>query len=232
MVTTSATSELVAAEPDAYPPLLPAHLRRPAVVIIVLALLLLAVLALRYAHQEAAGTLDRTLDSYIRTRLRSDQSMTGAVISFVYSPRSLLVLAVVAVIGAVARRWSGVILTLGGPLIAVTITEVILKPLTGRLRYGHLTFPSGHATVLAATAIAIIILLAGAKRPRSVVLRLTAALATAAVAAGVAISLIAQHIHYTTDTIAGCCVAVVTVLSLALALDFVPRRVEAGRSGI
>lgn len=232
MVTTSATSKLVAAEPNAYRPLLPAHLRRPTVVIIALALLLLVVLALRYAHQEAAGSLDRALDTYIRARLQGEQGVTGALISFVYPPRSMIVLAAVAAVGALARRWSGVILTLGGPLIAVLITEVILKPLTGRLRYGHLSFPSGHTTAVAAITIAIIILLIGAQRPRGVVLRMMAGLATVAVAAGVTTSLIAQHIHYTTDTIAGCCVAAVTVLSLALALDFAALGVRPGRSEI
>jgi membrane-associated phospholipid phosphatase len=230
MVTTSATSKLVAAEPNAYRPLLPAHLRRPTVAIIALALLLLVVLALRYAHQEAAGSLDRALDTYMRTRLQAEQGVTGALISFVYPPRSMIVLAAVAAVGALARRWSGVVLTLGGPLIAVLITEVILKPLTGRLRYGHLSFPSGHTTAVAAITIAIIILLIGVQRPRSVALRLMAGLATVAVAAAVTISLIAQHIHYTTDTIAGCCVAVVTVLSLALALDFAAPGIRPGRS--
>lgn len=46
-----------------------------------------------------------------------------------------------------------------------------------------------------------------------------AGFAAFAVAASVTIVLIAQHIHYATDTITGSCVAVVTVLSLAMALD-------------
>jgi membrane-associated phospholipid phosphatase len=226
MVTTSATSQVVAVEPNAYRPLLPAHLRRFAVVIVVLALVVLAVLALRYAHQEAAGRLDRTLDVYLRTHLRWDQSLTGALISLADPPHAAVVLAVVAVAAALARRWSGVILTLGGTLTAVTITEVILKPLVGRLRYGHLTFPSGHTSAVAAIALATVILLIGAQRPRSVALRGLAGLAAAVVAVSVAVALIAQHVHYATDTVAGCCVGVVTVLGLALILDFVGPRVR------
>ncbi|MCA1836325.1 MAG: phosphatase PAP2 family protein, partial [Actinobacteria bacterium] len=215
MIATSTTSDIEAVEPNTYRPLLPAGLRRPAIVIIVLALALLAVLALRYAHQEAAGTLDRTLDTYIRIGLQGEQGVTGALISFVYPPRSMILLAAITGVGAWARRWSGVTLTLGGTLSAVVITEVLLKPLIGRLRYGHLTFPSGHTTAVTAIAIAMVILLIGAPRPRRVALRLMTGLATVAVPASVAIALIAQHIHYATDTIAGCCVALVTVLSLA-----------------
>jgi hypothetical protein len=43
------------------------------------------------------------------------------------------VLAAVTGVGALARRWSGVTLTVGGTLSAVVITEVLLKPLIGRL---------------------------------------------------------------------------------------------------
>lgn len=229
MIDTSTTSDIEAVEPNTDRPLLPAGLRRPAIVIILLALLLLAALASRYAHQEAAGTLDRTLDTYIRTRLHGEQGLTGALISFVYPPRSMIALAAVTGVGALARRWSGVTLTLGGTLSAVVITEVLLKPLIGRLRYGHLTFPSGHTTAVTAIAIAMLILLIGAQRPRSAALRLMAGLATVAVAASVAIALIAQHIHYATDTIAGCCVALVTVPSLALAVDFA-RKPQPGSS--
>ena len=225
MITTSVTSPVVATQPHAYRPLLPAHLRRPVVVLVGLALLVLMVLALRYAHQEAAGRLDRTLDVYLRTQLRRDQRLTGALVTLAQPPQAAIALAAVAAAAALARRWSGVILTLGGTLSAVTITEVILKPLIGRLRYEHLTFPSGHTSAVAAIAIATAILLLGAQRPRSVALRLTATLAAAA-AVSVAIALIAQHVHYATDTVAGCCVAVVTVLGLALILDFVGPRVR------
>ena len=166
MTATSSTSDIEAVEPNTYRPLLPAPLRRPAIVIILLALLLLAVLASRYAHQEAAGTLDRALDTSIRIRLHGEQGLTGALISFVYPPRSVIALAAVTGVGALARRWSGVALTLGGTLSAVVITEVLLKPLIGRLRYGHLTFPSGHTTAVTAIAIAMLILLIGARRPQ------------------------------------------------------------------
>ena len=225
-VTTLATSEVLAAEPHAHRPLLPVHLRRAAVVVILLAILVLAMLALRYAHQEAPGRLDRTLDVYIRTHLRQAQSLTRALISLAEPPQAAILVAALAGAAALARRWSGVMLLLGGTLTAVVISEVILKPLIGRLRYGHLTFPSGHATAMAAIATATAILLVGAQRPRGVALRLCVSLAAIVVAASVAIALVAQHVHYATDTVAGCCVAVAVVLTMALGLDFFTPRIR------
>jgi membrane-associated phospholipid phosphatase len=225
-VTAVATSEALAAEPRTYRPLVPVHLRRAAVVVILLATLVLAVLAVRYAHQEAAGRLDRTLDIYIRTRLRQEQSLTEALIGLADPPHVAILVVALAGAAALARRWSGVMLLLGGTPTAVVISEVILKPLVGRLRYGHLTFPSGHATAMAAIATATAILLLGAQRPSGVALRLCASLAAIIVAASVAIALVAQHVHYATDTVAGCCVAVVTVLTMALGLDFLTPRIQ------
>ena len=226
MVTTSATSKALAAKPNAYQPLLPAHLRRAAIVVTLLAILVLTALALRYAHQEAAGRLDRTLDTYIEIHLRRDQSLTRALIGLADPTHAVILVAAVAGAAALARRWFGVILVLGGTLTAVMISEVILKPLIGRLRYGHLTFPSGHATAMAAIATATVILLTGAQWPRGVALRLCASLAAIVVAAGVAIALVARHVHYATDTVAGCCVAVAVVLAVALALDFFAPRIR------
>jgi undecaprenyl-diphosphatase len=224
VVTALATSEVLAAEPHAYRPLLPVHLRRATVVVILLAILVLAMLALRYAHQEAAGRLDRTLDIYIRTHLRQEQSLTRALISLADPAHAAILVTALAGAAALARRWSGVMLLLGGTLTAVMISEVILKPLIGRLRYGHLTFPSGHTTAMAAIATAI--LLIGAQRPRGIALRLYASLAAIVVPASVAIALVAQQVHYATDTVAGCCVAVAVVLTMALGLDFFAPRIR------
>ena len=78
--------------------------------------------------------------------------------------------------------------------------------------------------MVAAVALATAVLLTGTQRPRSVALRLLASLAVVALAASVAVALIAEHIHYATDTLAGSCVAAATVLTAALALDvYVPR---------
>ena len=225
MVDALGTQEAVAADANVHRPLLADRARGPAVVVIFLAILVIAVLGMRYANQEAAGSLDRALDTFIRTHIRQDQPLIRALIILGNPLPATIVVTAVAAAAAVARRWSGVILTIGGTLAAVTITELILKPLVMRLRYGHLSFPSGHSTTVAAVAIAMSILLTGAQRPRSLAVRLVAGAVPIVVTACVAVGLIAEHIHYATDTLAGCCVAFATVLTAALLLDVVARRV-------
>jgi len=209
----------VAPHPSAYRPLLAQRARCPALAVVVLAIIVVAVLGMRYADQDMPGRLDRSLDALIRNHLNSDQRIARALVSLGNPMQAAVLIAAVAGACAAARRWSGVLLTLVGTVTAVTITELILKPLVGRLRFGHLTFPSGHTTVVAAVAFVTAILIGGARWPRGVAARLVAGLVPVAVAVGVAISLVAERIHYATDTVAGYCVALATVLAVALCLD-------------
>jgi membrane-associated phospholipid phosphatase len=226
MVDALGTREAVAADANVHRPLLADRARGPAVVVSFLAIIVVGVLGMRYANQTAAGSLDRTLDTFIRTHLRRYESLIRALVMLGNPLPATIVVAAVAVAAAIARRWSGVVLAIGGTLAAVTITELILKPLVMRLRYGHLSFPSGHCTTVAAVAIATSILLTGAQRPRSLAVRLVAGVVPIVVAACVAVGLIAEHIHYATDTLAGCCVAAATVLTVALVLDVIAPRVH------
>lgn len=226
MVDALDTREAVAADANVHRPLLADRARGPVVVVIFLAIIVVAVLGMRYANQNAAGSLDRTLDTFIRTHIRRGQPLIRALVMLGNPLPATTVVAAVAAAAAVARRWSGVVLTIGGTLAGVTITELILKPLVMRLRYGHLSFPSGHSTTVAAVAIAASILLTGVQRPRSLAVRLVAGVVPIVVAACVAVGLIAEHIHYATDTLAGCCVAAATVLTVALVLDVIAPRVH------
>ncbi len=210
----------VTTNPSAYRPLLPQRVRRPAMVVIALAIIVIAVFGMHYADQAMPGHLDRSLDALIRTALHRNQPITRALVSLGNPVQAVILVTAVAGAAAAARRWSGVLLTIVGTITAVAITDLILKPLIGRLSYGHLSFPSGHTTVVAAVAFATAILLGGARWPRSVTLRLVAGVAAVAVAVGVAISLVALRVHYATDTVAGYCVALATVLAVALFLDF------------
>ena len=210
---------LAPSEPSEYRPLLTQRVRCAAVIVVVLAITVVVVLGLRYADQDMPGRLDRGVDALIRNHLRADQSLTRALVSLGTLPHAALLVAAVAGAAAAARRWSGVLLTVVGTVTATTITDLILKPLVGRLRFGHLSFPSGHTTVVAALAVASAILIGGARWPRGIAVRLLAGLLPLTLALGVAVSLVAQRIHYTTDTLAGYCVALATVLTVALLLD-------------
>ena len=194
-------------------------MRGPAMSVIVLAIIVIAVLGMRYADQDMPGRVDRILDAVISNRLRPDRPLTYVLANLGDPAQAAILVAAVAGAAAAARRWSGVLLAIVGTATAVTTTELILKPLIGRLRSGVLSFPSGHTTAVAAVAIAAAILIGGAQWPRSIALRVLAAVAALAVAVGVAVSLVAQHAHYVTDTVGGYCVAVATMLGLALGLD-------------
>ena len=195
-------------------------MRGPAVATIVLAIIVIAILGMRYADQDMPGRVDRVLDALIGARLRRDQPITRVLITLGNPAPATILVAAVASAAAAARRWSGVLLAIVGTATAVIVTELILKPLIGRFRAGELSFPSGHTTAVAAVAIAAAILISGAQWPRSIALRMLAAGAAITVAVGVAISLGAQHVHYLTDTVGGYCVAVAMVLGVALGLDY------------
>lgn len=195
---------------------------------IALAIVVIAVGGMRYADQDMPGRLDRTLDALIRYRLGRDRPITRVLITLGDPAQTAILVACVAGGAAAARRWSGVLLAIVGTLAAATSTELILKPLIGRLRFGNLTFPSGHTTAVAAVAVAAAILIGGARWPRSVALRVLAGFAAVAVAAAVAVSLVAQRVHYLTDTVAGYCVAIATVLAVALCLDYCSPRLRTG----
>lgn len=219
-----ATLGPVGRDSSGYRPLLGERVRGPAVLVIALAIIVIAVFGMRYADQDMPGHLDRSLDALIRHALHRDQPITAALVNLGNPGQATVLVAAVAGAAAIARRWAGVLLTIVGTVTAVAITDLILKPLIGRLSYGHLSFPSGHTTVVAAVAFATAILIAGARWPRSTILRLVAGLAAVAVAVGVAISLVALRVHYATDTVAGYCVALATVLTVALCLDFIGPR--------
>lgn len=206
----------------AYRPLLAGHARWLAAGCIVLATITITAFGMRYANtdQHTPGWLDLRLDGFIRNHLSRDQLIIRTLASLGNPPQTIILVAAVASAAALARRWSGLLLTILGTITAITMTELVLKPLVGRLSYGHLSFPSGHTTAVTALALTTVILTSNAQWPRSIAARLTVSLAAAAVAISVAISLIAEHVHYATDTVAGSCVAVATVFTMALGFDF------------
>ena len=135
------TSASPGRDAGAYRPLLTTRARWLAGAVIVLAIIVITVSGMRYANadEHASGWLDLTLDGFIRSHLHPDQPVIRALASLGDPAHAALLVMALAGAAAAARRWSGVLLTIVGPLAAVTITELVLKPLIGRLRYGHLS---------------------------------------------------------------------------------------------
>jgi hypothetical protein len=111
-------------------------MRGPALAVIVVAITVIAVLGMRYADQHLPGHLDRNLDALVRGQLGRDEPVTRALANLGNPIQVALLIAAVAGAAAVARRWSGVLLTIIGNVAAATTSDLILKPLIGRLRYG------------------------------------------------------------------------------------------------
>ncbi len=131
---------------------------------------------------------------------------------------ALLVLSLAAM--AVRRRdpWAAV-LSLVAPLLAVTLVDVLAKPLVGRYHGAALAFPSGHATGAAATAALVLVLLNRwygwrcAVRWMPVVALLPLAVGTGVVRLGW---------HYPTDVVGGVAFGAAVVVALAAAIPGPP----------
>lgn len=136
-----------------------------------------------------------------------------------------LVITIVAVAAAVRRRPGVVVLVTAGPVAAVVLASVILKPIFGRTSDGGLVFPSGHTASLV-SVLTVLTLLAAAtanRRRRAVLIAITVA-GSLALTAALMIALVGLGYHYLTDTVGGFCSAVATVLAVAHLIDRVSVR--------
>jgi undecaprenyl-diphosphatase len=140
------------------------------------------------------------------------------------SPTGVAVLMLVLV--GLAWLWRdriGIVLAVVGPILAIAMTELLLKPLVHRqLPSGHLSYPSGHATGF--TAVVVVFLLLLLRRHGSVI----ALRALPFVALGVAvvgIAIVRLHYHYLTDVVGGIGVGSATVLAVAAVSLELARRV-------
>lgn len=209
-----------------YPaPLLLTGARRPAAVLAVGCLVLVAVLGITSAHQGHGYAVDRAVYSWV-TGLGIPQHSLALFSRIGGVTAVMLLTAALAVACLAARRVSGAVLAVVGVVLASALTEAVLKPLVHRTITGYLSYPSGHTTGLFAlvTAIAVVLLGPRSARPGPVV-RVAAVAAAALVASAVGLAMVGQQFHYFTDTIAGAAVGTGVVIGVAFLLDLpVPRR--------
>jgi membrane-associated phospholipid phosphatase len=123
----------------------------------------------------------------------------------------LVLLAAIALIAGLMRRWDVVALAVVGPAVALILTEVVLKPIVHRL-FG-LRFELSHGLAQAGPAFPSGIRFIGAT-----------VLALWAVAG--AVGLVRSYYHYATDTVGGACVGVVCVVGVALILDATQAKIK------
>ena len=199
-------------------PLVPGPLRWPAVALLAVCVAVTAMLAVRFVGYGLPGWLDTTFDPRIQARMARFPVLLNWLPRLgSLRPVAAMTLAL-ALICAVARRWSGAVLAVAAVPIAVGLTEYVLKPSIGEA-IGQ-AFPSGHATSMFALAATSAVLLAGPPRGRVPGgVRLLLALLALGLATAVSAAMVATGAHSFTDALGGVAVGVAVVLACALTLD-------------
>lgn len=200
-------------------PLLPDRARKPAAIVGLGCLVVLAVLAILSAHQSHGHAIDGAVDRWVvglrvPTHIVSLVSLIGGVVQ-VTALTAALALACLA-----ARRVGGAVLALAGLVLASALTEFALKPLVHRTIHGYLSYPSGHTTgVFAlAAAIAVVLLAPRSGRPHPAV-RVAAVVCAVVVGCAVGLAVVDLGYHYFTDTIGGAAAGTGAVIGVTFLLD-------------
>jgi undecaprenyl-diphosphatase len=171
-------------------------------------------------YQTSPDWLDAAVGARAHAVLGGHQWLLTLLIWF-GGPGPVAVMALALALACLTRRrYRGAALVVISVPAASMITELVLKPLIGRLMWSTLSFPSGHTTSVFAVAAVLTVLLIGRPGvgpPRAV--RATIALAAFLAATLVAFALVAEGVHYFTDTVAGAAVGTGTVLATALIID-------------
>ena len=205
-------------------PLMPAGLRRPAVVVAARCAVLLGVLAVLVGRTSAPTSFDAWGEHLVRGLHVLPSGWTDVAVA-PGEPVSVVAVAVlVAAWCTWKRHWRPAAIVVAGPGLT-GIAELVLKPVVGRtIPSGDLAFPSGHTAGATALVLALTLVVAGVVRERRELALTVGALATVAVAVVVAVGLVAERAHYPTDTIGGFCLAVLMTVVAAAAVDRVANR--------
>jgi membrane-associated phospholipid phosphatase len=199
--------------------LVPTRLRYPATVTAVLCVLIVVALGARFHERSSTDGFDRAIADWVHRNIGQHIGLMEHVIQ-IGDPLPVAALVVgLAVGGAAVGRWRMALFAVVGPTAAVFATELLLKPLVGRTRYGHLAFPSGHTTGTAAVVTVVVVLLFGSTWLKSLLAKVLLAVLGFGVSAVVSVALVDRNWHYATDTLGGFCVAVAVVLVTALVID-------------
>lgn len=200
-------------------------LRRPAPFVAAVALLIAAVLGVRYAGDPVAGRVDRNAEALVDALTGPHWRWFGLVVQF-GSPVSVVFWAVVlAGLALLLRRRRHAVLAVVGPGLTGIVTT-LFKPLVGRTIGDDPAFayPSGHTGGATSTALVIALLLVGLATTRRAVA--IAVVASAALLAGGAVGtgMVTLGSHYPTDTVGGFCLAVAIGLGSGLVIDHLADR--------
>lgn len=180
-------------------------------------------LSIRYYRSRGLDPFDYRVLNAIPTFVRHRQDWAVAFADLGGPAATVLITAAIAITMLVRRHVRAGVLAAASPAVAVTMTEVVLKPVVDRAPWGVYTFPSGHtASAFSVVTVVVVILLAGG---RTTAWRFAASAFAVVLGCLVALGLTVARYHFFTDTVGGAAVGVAVPLALALAVDAVAYRV-------
>lgn len=199
---------------------IPTTLRRPAAVGVALAASVFAVLAMHYADTSVGGRLDHRLEAVADSATAARHWLLTYAVALGSPPIVVVGALALAVVCLVLRRRRLAVLAILGPGLTGAATT-LSKPAIGRtMEDGGFAYPSGHTGGATALGLLAALLAVSLLRPGRVIGM--ALVAAGALLAGgiVGVAMVVVGVHYPTDTIGGFCTAVVVVLGLALAIEW------------
>lgn len=210
-------------------PLIPAPLRPAAAVSGASMALTILTLGLTYRDTSSAAPIDARIASAIAAHITPDQRGIHFIVRL-GDPLSIAAIAVILIMSALLlKRPRAAVLALVGPS-AGGATTALMKPLVGRTYHGTLTFPSGHTTGITAVATVAAVMAVSFARSRLLMASTMAAAGVLIVGIVMAIALLAQDLHYPTDTFGGFLTAIVSVLAGAFFIDAISTYGKRNRS--
>ncbi|MGN6606951.1 MAG: hypothetical protein ACTHMS_08080 [Jatrophihabitans sp.] len=206
---------------------------RLALVLIALAAVVVAAGSVAFHDSISRTALDLWGDRLVARHVASGIQLAALDVA---DPLAVTVLTVLAVVAAVLlRRRRLAILAAAGPLTALAITELVLKPLVHR-RFAQFDgthgltgncFPSGHETGL--SSLTLLLAIGVGTLTTVAAVRVLAYVAAGMVDTVGAVGLVGRDFHLVTDVIAALGVSTAVLLGLGLLLD---RAGERGRAGV
>lgn len=200
--------------------LLPAPVRRPAAVLAGVCAAVFLALAVVYHGSRTAGRLDGRLFALLPHASMSGRldlvAETAPWVAF-----AVVVLTTTALL--LGRRRRDAAFAVAAPGLAMLVAEGA-KRVVDRTTDGFLAMPSGHTAGITCVAMTLAVLLLRRFPGHVVGAALLGWLGATLLGAAIALVMVVIHAHYPTDTLGGYCVAVATVLGVALAVDALTRR--------
>lgn len=205
-------------------PLLPGSLRPAYLVIAATSTAVFVVLGVRYHDRVGIGRLDARIELWMPWRIpihsRSLVSFAGLA-----GPRCVVVgAALLAVSASLLRHWRLAALAVLAPVATGTLVE-LGKHLVGRAIYDQrwLTYPSGHTAGATSILLIAALGLSSLARKHRTMFSVLGWVVVVAGACAIGTTMVLLGAHFPTDAIGGFCLAVLTTLTCAAAIDGLAR---------